>query len=136
MVRLLHYLIACLAVLSLTAPTYAQSSTSPSDTFLAYHAALKRSFNERAILPFYTSSARRDFESRYSGEMRTRVFFMMKSAAPQNVEIKSVQIEGDRAVLTLAANDPGNDTTAGTATLAREHGEWRIVDVVWLAAPR
>jgi hypothetical protein len=102
----------------------------PADVYQAYHATLKRSFNERAIWPYYTEAAREEFEARYAPEVRTRVFYMMKAAAPQEVTVDSIEITGETAVLRLSPTEAGV-RILGTATLVREEGEWRISEVLW-----
>lgn len=135
MLRLLHRIALCIAVALLPMTALAQTE-GPDDVYRAYHETLLRSFNEQPILAYLTRAARDDFLSRYVGQQRTQVFFMMKSSAPRNVHIAAVEIQGALATLTLEGRDVGNYSTVGTAQMELEDGEWRIADVTWIAGSR
>ncbi|RFA30448.1 hypothetical protein CAI21_05095 [Alkalilimnicola ehrlichii] len=124
---ILGLLVLAIAPQQLVADTTANT---PTEAYLAYHQALQRGHHERALWPYMTTEAREDFESRFTPELRNRMFFMMKASSPRNIEVADVRIENGRATLELVPADPGN-RTVGTAHMEQEDGEWKVVDVVW-----
>ena len=118
----------CLAWLSLVTP--AAAAGSPSEAYLAYHAALKTSLSDTAIWPYYLSTAREEFQRKYPPEMRGRVFYMMKTTSPSAVRVVREQIEGEQATLTVRPTS-GDERLIGTAVLRQEAGQWKLEKVVW-----
>lgn len=119
-----------LLVLVALSPSAGAAEASPSEAYLAYHAALKSGFSESAIWPHATAAARAEFERKFPPELRGRAFYMMKTTSPQTVRVVQERVDGDSATLTVRP-DGGEKRMVATATLRREDGAWKVEKVVW-----
>lgn len=118
-----------IALLSCFAAT-ANASKTPTEAYLEFHAALKNSFSDQAIWPYYTESARLDFEQQFPPAMRGRAFYIMKSTAPAAVAVKQETINGDKATLLLVPTG-SSQVDQGEAVMRLEGGSWKLEKVTW-----
>lgn len=118
------------AALFLVSGAAASANKTPSEAYLEFHSALKQSFSDQAIWPYYVESARADFEQQFPPAMRGRAFYIMKSSAPATVEIGQETVQGDKATLVLLPTAP-SQASRGEAILRLESGVWKIEKVTW-----
>lgn len=121
-------IVLALALLAATLP--AAADPAPREVYQEYHGALKRSFSDTAIWPYFTQAAREEFERKFPADFRGRAFYMMKTTAPAEVRVVDERIDGEVATVTVRPAEAGK-RIVGTATLRREDGQWKLEKVVW-----
>ncbi len=104
---------------------------SPSEIFMEYHSALKRSFSTRTVMPFHSQAFITRFEEKFPADMRDRAFYIMKTGAPKKVEIQESEIQGDRALLKVVSVDE-HPQMRGNVRLILEDGVWKVDEVEWI----
>ncbi len=112
-------------------------SLSPKDSYLKYKTALIAANKIEDLSSFYCKQVNEEIKHT-PAEMKPMMFSLMKETSPQQVTIKSEDINGDSAKLSLVsapadakASPNVIESTTGSVSFLREDGEWKIKKESW-----
>lgn len=122
-----HVALALLTIL-FTATRVAAETITPSEAYRQYRAALFDAKDVSSVSPLMTKSVNEQINATPEKD-KSMMFDVLKHFSPKTVHIVSERIDGEKAVLTVSGDPKENE--AGTVTLLRENGSWKMEKETW-----
>ncbi|PWT98958.1 MAG: hypothetical protein C5B53_06030 [Candidatus Melainabacteria bacterium] len=103
---------------------------------MQYHSALSTATAVDAVEPYMCKKVTKEIDET-PADMKPKMFGLIKEFTPKSVKVTSEKIDGDQATLSLIDNSAQStprgitEKTAGTVTLVREDGTWKIDKESW-----
>jgi hypothetical protein len=103
----------------------------PLSTYKQYLTVLAKAKTVEELLPYYTNELAEGLR-KMPADMQAN-YLKMNARTLTDLQVTKQDVGADKAEFQLTARTPAGLATAGTATLVKEDGRWKIDDEAWAA---